>query len=137
MLDLASQQECLDYIKIAFDISEKIGGPVFLRSTTEIAHVASDVVLGEKLNIKRKAHFERNIIKYTKAGAAWCMAQHRDALNRLAEASEIADNYISESGIKINEAHIEAGSKYGVIYAGAVQGNFQEALKRYNLNYPG
>jgi len=30
MLDLASQQECLDYVKVAFDISEKIGGPVFL-----------------------------------------------------------------------------------------------------------
>jgi len=133
MLDLASQQECLDYAKVAFDISEKIGGPVFLRSTTEIAHVASDVVLGEKLNIKRKAHFERDIVKYTKAGAAWCMAQHQDTLNRLTEASKIADNYISESGIKINKTHIEAGSKCGVIYAGAVQGNFQEALKRYNL----
>jgi len=133
MLDLASQQECLDYVKVAFDISEKIGGPVFLRSTTEIAHVASDVVLGEKLNIKRKAHFERDIVKYTKAGAAWWMAQHQDTLNRLTEASKIADNYISESGIKINKTHIEAGSKCGVIYAGAVQGNFQEALKRYNL----
>jgi len=133
MLDLASQQECLDYVKVAFDISEKIGGPVFLRSTTEIAHVASDVVLGEKLNIKREAHFERDIVKYTKAGAAWCMAQHQDTLNRLTEASKIAENYISESGIKINEIHIEAGSKCGVIYAGAVQGNFQEVLKRYNL----
>jgi indolepyruvate ferredoxin oxidoreductase alpha subunit len=39
MLDLASQQESLDYLKVAFDISEKIGGPVFLGSTTEIAHV--------------------------------------------------------------------------------------------------
>jgi indolepyruvate ferredoxin oxidoreductase alpha subunit len=94
---------------------------------------ASDVVLGEKLNIERKAHFERDIVKYTKAGAAWCMAQHQDTLNRLTEASKIADNYISESGIKINETHIEPGSKCGVIYAGAVQGNFQEVLKKYNL----
>jgi len=133
MLDLASQQECLDYVKVAFDISEKIGGPVFLRSTTDISHVASDVVLGNKLSIERKAHFERDIAKYTKAGAAWCMAQHQDTLNRLNEAFKIADNYISESGIKINETHIEKDSRYGVIYAGAVQGNFQEILKRYNL----
>ncbi|GAH77363.1 unnamed protein product, partial [marine sediment metagenome] len=37
------------------------------------------------------------------------------------------------SGIKVNETHFEDGSKQGVIYAGAVEGNFREALKRYNL----
>ena len=134
MLDLASQQECLDYVKLAFEISEKIGGPVFLRSTTDISHVTSDVKTGKKSKLeKREAHFERNIAKYTKAGAAWCMAQHQDALNRLAEASKICDSYITESGIKVNETHFEDDNKHGVIYAGAVEGNFREALKRYNL----
>jgi len=134
MLDLASQQECLDYVKVAFDISEKIGGPIFLRSTTDISHVASDVEIGKKLKLeKREAHFERDIAKYTKAGAAWCIAQHQDALNRLAEASKISDSYITESGIKINETHFEDSIKQGVIYAGAVEGNFKEALEKYNL----
>ncbi|MBE3090873.1 MAG: hypothetical protein IMZ42_00935, partial [Candidatus Atribacteria bacterium] len=134
MLDLASQQECLDYLKLAFEISEKIGGPVFLRSTTEISHVASDVEIGKKTKLeKREARLEREIAKYTKAGAAWCMAQHRDALSRLAEASKISDSYVTESGIKVNETHFEDDNKYGVIYAGAVEGNFREALKRYNL----
>ena len=134
MLDLASQQECLDYVKLAFDISEKIGGPVFLRSTTDISHVASDVGIGKKLKLeKREAHFERDIAKYTKAGATWCMAQHRDALSRLAKASKISDSYVTESGIKVNEIHFEGANKYGVIYAGAVEGNFKEALKKYNL----
>jgi len=134
MLDLASQQECLDYVKVAFDISEKIGGPIFLRSTTDISHVASDVEIGKKLKLeKREAHFERDIAKYTKAGAAWCIAQHQDALGRLAEASKISDSYITESGIKINETHFEDSIKQGVIYAGAVEGNFKEALEKYNL----
>ena len=134
MLDLASQQECLDYVKLAFEISEKIGGPIFLRSTTDISHVASDVEIGKKSELeKREAHFKRDIAKYTKAGAAWCMAQHQDALSRLAEASKISDSYITESGIKVNETHFEDGSKQGVIYTGAVEGNFNEALKKYNL----
>ena len=134
MLDLASQQECLDYVKVAFDISEKIGGPVFLRSTTDISHVASDVEIGRKLKFKkREAHFERDIVKYTKAASTWCMAQHQDSLTRLAEASKISDSYVTESGIKVNETHFENGSKQGVIYAGAVEGNFKEALKKYNL----
>ena len=134
MLDLASQQECLDYVKIAFDISEKIGGPVFLRSTTDISHVASDVLLGKKLYMKRKAQFERNIAKFTKARAAWCMEQHQDALDRLEQSSEISDSYITESGIHINATHLAKNSQCGVIYAGAVQGNFQEILKKYNLD---
>ncbi|HNR65733.1 MAG TPA: thiamine pyrophosphate-binding protein, partial [Atribacterota bacterium] len=78
MLDLASQQECLDYMKIAFDISEAIKGPVMLRSTTDISHVASLVDINGQTgreNKKREAHFERNIPKYTKAASAWCMAQ--------------------------------------------------------------
>ncbi len=134
MLDLASQQECLDYVKLAFEISEKIGGPIFLRSTTDISHVASDVEIGKKLKLKkREAHFERDIVKYTKAASTWCMAQHQDALTRLAEASKISDSYVTESGIKVNETHFENGSKQGVIYAGAVEGNFKEALKKYNL----
>ncbi|MDD5015055.1 MAG: thiamine pyrophosphate-dependent enzyme [Atribacterota bacterium] len=134
MLDLASQQECLDYVKLAFEISEKVGGPVFLRSTTDISHVASDVEIGKKMELeKREAHFERNIAKYTKAGATWCMDQHRDALSKLAEASKISDSYVTESGIKVNETYFEDDNKYGVIYAGAVEGNFREALKRYNL----
>ncbi|MBU4509572.1 hypothetical protein KJ830_00845, partial [bacterium] len=134
MLDLASQQECLDYLKLAFEVSEKIGGPVFLRSTTEISHVASDVEIGKKAKLeKREARLERDIAKYTKAGAAWCMAQHLDALSRLAEASKISDSYVTESGIKVNETHFEDDNKCGVIYAGAVEGNFREVLKRYNL----
>ena len=134
MLDLASQQECLDYVKLAFKISEKIEGPIFLRSTTDISHVASDVEIGRKLKLKkREAHFERDIVKYTKAASTWCMAQHQDALNRLVKASTITDSYITESGIKVNETHFEEANKYGVIYAGAVEGNFKEALKKYNL----
>lgn len=134
MLDLASQQECLDYVKLAFEISEKIGGPIFLRSTTDISHVASNVEIGKKLKLeKREAHFERDITKYTKASAAWCMAQHKDALSRLAKASKISDSYITEFGIKVNETHFGDDNKYGVIYVGAAEGNFKEALKKYNL----
>ena len=134
MLDLASQQECLDYVKLALEISEKIGGPVFLRSTTEVSHAASNIETGKKLKLEKKeAHFTRDIAKYTKAGSTWCMAQHQEALNRSVLALKVADNYVTESGIKVNETHFEPDSPCGVIYAGAVEGNFREALKRYQL----
>ena len=50
--------------KVAFEISEKIGGSVFLRSTTDISHVASNVEISKKLKLeKREALFERDIAK--------------------------------------------------------------------------
>lgn len=133
MLDVASQQECLDYVKAAFDISEKIQGPVLLRSTTDISHTASDVEISKKMTIeKRETYFKHDITKYTKAGAALCMAQHRDALDRLAESLKIGDSYITESGIKVNETHF-ANTKYGVIYSGAVEGTLREVLRRFPI----
>ncbi|GAB4112036.1 MAG: indolepyruvate ferredoxin oxidoreductase subunit alpha [Candidatus Caldatribacteriota bacterium] len=134
MLDLASQQEGLDYMKLAFELSEKIGGPIFLRSTTDISHVASDVEMGNRLNLEKKEIFlEKDITRYTKAASSWCITQHKDAINRLKQALDYTDNYISEHGIRVNEVSLDEKNKEGVIYAGAVEGNFKEAVKRYNL----
>ncbi|MCD6472253.1 4Fe-4S binding protein [Candidatus Aerophobetes bacterium] len=124
MLDISSQQESLDFVKLAFEVSEKIKGPVFLRSTASISHVASDVKIGKRVELKREAHFERDISKYTKPKASWCMNQHQDSLTRLNEASKIVDS-------RVNQVHLEG--KYGVIVSGAAWENFQEAVNRYNL----
>ncbi len=136
MLDLASQQECLDYIKIAFEISEKIKGPVMLRSTTDISHVASLVEVNGKVEReieKKEAYFERNIQKYTKAASSWCIAQHQDALNRLTYALDTIESKNYNRKYRINEIHSEPESKYGVIYGGAVQGIFLEVLRNHNI----
>lgn len=137
MLDLASQQECLNYTKLAFQISEKIKGPVILRSTTDVSHVASVVEIEDKVEReigKKDAYFERNIQKYTKAASSWCIAQHQDALNRLAKTLELLENLDYDKEYKINEMHIDPENQFGVIYGGAIHGSFQEVLKRYNRN---
>ncbi|OPY72431.1 MAG: Ferredoxin-3 [Syntrophorhabdus sp. PtaU1.Bin058] len=48
MLEPADAQECKDFVKIAFDISEKFDTPVMLRTETRVAHSDSPVVLGER-----------------------------------------------------------------------------------------
>jgi len=134
MLDLASQQECLDYVKLAFELSERIAGPIFLRSTTDISHLASDVETGEKLSFKnREAFLEKDITRYTKAASSWCISQHQDALLRLTKALEYVEKYISEYRIKVNEMFLNQVNKEGIIYTGAVEGNFKEVIKKYNL----
>lgn len=47
VLDPASPQEAKDMTVYAFELSEKLGLPVFLRPTTRTCHVCQDVTIGE------------------------------------------------------------------------------------------
>ena len=48
MLEPADSQECSDFARAAFDLSERFDAPVMLRLTTRIAHARSMVTLGER-----------------------------------------------------------------------------------------
>jgi len=48
MLEPADAQECKDFIKIAFEISEQFDTPVLVRTETRVAHSDSPVVLEER-----------------------------------------------------------------------------------------
>jgi indolepyruvate ferredoxin oxidoreductase alpha subunit len=48
LLEPADSQECKDFTKIAFDISEQFDTPVLLRSETRVSHSDSPVELGER-----------------------------------------------------------------------------------------
>ena len=63
-LDPASVQEAHDFIKNAWDISEKFALPVLFRPTTRICHSKSDVELGTPAPSERKGAFEKNPKQY-------------------------------------------------------------------------
>ena len=48
MIEPADSQECLDFTKAAYEISEKFDIPVMLRTTTRVSHSKSLVALGER-----------------------------------------------------------------------------------------
>ena len=52
MLEPADAQECKDFMKIGFDISEEFDTPVLLRTETRVAHSDSPVELGERVESK-------------------------------------------------------------------------------------
>lgn len=49
LLEPSDSQECLEFMKLAFVISEQYDTPVIVRTTTRIAHARSMVSLGERL----------------------------------------------------------------------------------------
>lgn len=63
VLEPSDSQEAKDFVKIAYDISEKYDTPVILRTTTRLAHSQGVVTLEERQEIEDKP-YERNPAKY-------------------------------------------------------------------------
>ncbi len=63
VLEPSDSQEAKDFMKFAFDLSEKYDTPVILRTTTRLSHSQGTVTLGEREEIPDKT-YERNISKF-------------------------------------------------------------------------
>lgn len=69
MVEPSDSQECLDYVKEAFDISEKFDTPVLFRVTTRVCHSKSIVKTGDRDNRPVK-DYVKDVLKYVMAPAA-------------------------------------------------------------------
>ena len=90
MLEPSDSEEAKEFTKLAFEISEKYDTPVFLRTTTRIAHSMSLVEKG-----KRKEHkvegFTCNVKKYVPLPAN-ARVRHVFVEARMAELAKEADS---------------------------------------------
>ncbi|ATW27805.1 thiamine pyrophosphate-dependent enzyme [Candidatus Formimonas warabiya] len=133
MLEPGSVQESYDLIQFAFELSEAIQSPVFVRSVTNVALSHGVANVEERiLPPDKKPLLEKDIMKYTKAGAAICMTQHRDLIARLEKAGDI----IGEKGL--NRLHLK-GEKggLGIISVGVVNTFLAEGFDiadRFGIN---
>ncbi len=129
MLEPSSIEEACRFTQIAFELSEAIGGLVFLRLTTAVAltHAIVDAEAPPDLPPASPVILERNIARYTKAGAAICLGQHQALLERL----EAARGFLHEHGLH----HLHLGKKggLGITVVGAPAAYLDEALAAAGL----
>jgi len=130
MLEPSSVEEAYRLTQTAFELSEATGGLVFLRLTTAVA--LTHVILGLEdsaaaLPPAEDVLLERNIAKYTKAGATICLDQHRALLDRL----EAAERFLHERGLH----RLDLGKKggLGIAVVGAPATYLDEALSAAGL----
>lgn len=129
MLEPSTLQETYDLTKYAFELSEKIQSPVFLRTVTSVCQSHGAVEIEERKQPPEGLPLpEKDIAKYTKAGAAICMKQHRDLIARLAQSNE----EIEKAGFN----RIRYGEKggAGIISVGVVNNYVTEAMELLSQN---
>ncbi|TDA66035.1 MAG: hypothetical protein D9V45_03565 [Chloroflexi bacterium] len=92
MLEPATVAETYALTKFAFDLSERIKGPVFLRLVTGIADSYAEVEIEQPVPVSQAAPLLiKDIQRFTKAGAVIATNQHRDLIQRLEQAGQITD----------------------------------------------
>ena len=118
MLEPSDSAECLEYTKLAFELSEKYDTPVIIRTCTRVAHSQSLVELSERTEVPLR-DYTRDISKYVMSPGN-AIGRHVVVEKRTGELKE----YAEESGIN----RVEMGSDTGFICAGTCYQYIKEAF---------
>ena len=110
MLEPSDSQECLDFTKLVYDLSEKFDIPVILRTTTRIAHSQSLTEICEREE-KPILPYEKNPAKYVMIPAN-ARGRHTSLEERLAALREYAETS------PVNKIERAPDGKIGIIAAG-------------------
>ena len=120
MLEPSDSQECLDFTKLAFEISERYDTPVFLRTTTRISHSKSVVELGERATGLAEPQLVKDPAKYVMLPGN-ARGRHIVVEERTVALSKDA------CSMPINRMELR-GAKVGIITAGVAYQYVREVL---------
>lgn len=124
VLEPANAQECKDFMKYAYELSEKYDTPVLMRSNTRISHSRGIVTVGEREERENKP-YEKNIQKYVAMPA---MAK------KLHIAQEKRLNQIEKDSREFPINRIEMNDKkIGIITSGICYQYVKEALPQASV----
>ena len=119
MLEPSDSQECKDYAKLAYEISEKFDTPVILRLTTRVSHSQSAVTTADRIP-HAIPEYKKNIAKHVMVPAN-AIKKHVVVEQRTLDLIEYAET----SGINTVEMNSD---EIGVITSGICYQYAKEAL---------
>ena len=124
VLEPADPTECKDYMKLAFDMSEKYDTVVLMRSNTRISHSRGIVDEGERIE-REVVPYEKNFRKYV-AMPAMARVNHVNQEKRLAQIAEDA-HAIEAGGRPLNREELN-DPEVGIVTSGICYQYVREAL---------
>lgn len=110
MLEASDSQECKDFFKDAFELSEKFDMAVLFRMTTRVCHSKSIVELGERVDSPVKK-YERKSDKYAMLPAT-AKKRHIIVEDNILKVKEFSNN------CKYNRLEEVEGAQIGIITSG-------------------
>jgi indolepyruvate ferredoxin oxidoreductase alpha subunit len=122
MLEPADSQECHDFVRLAFELSETYDVPVMVRLSIQTAHQKSIVRVGERIAVARKDP-GRHTDKYCLL-PRFSRPLHASLLERVARLRE----YAEASPLTRVEPGTGALARIGVITSGAAYVSAREAV---------
>lgn len=125
MLEPSDSNECLQYAKLAFTLSEKFDTPVILRLTTRVAHSRSLTALSERV--------DNGLSKYKKDPMKYVMMPGMAIKKHIVVEQRILDQIAWAETVDINTEEINS-TEIGVITSGITYQYAKEALGK-NASY--
>lgn len=120
MLEPADSQECFEFTKAAFDLSERFDTPALMRMTTRVCHSKSLTKLTDRIEPPVKP-YERNIKKNAML-PAFARLRHAAVEKNMAAMEEYAND------CPMNQIEWGAGKKVGIITSGIAYLHAREAF---------
>jgi indolepyruvate ferredoxin oxidoreductase alpha subunit len=132
-LEPSDPQECKEFTRLAFQISEKFKIPVIIRTTTRVAHQKAPVKLGELARYRNEvsgAGFIKDIKRFVTLPPR-VLEMKEELLGKIKKIREF-----SESS-PINQLYRgQTSAKLGIITSGISYLYVMEALQELNLSLP-
>lgn len=124
MVEPADSQECIDFVKAAYEISEQFDAPVILRTCTRVAHSQSIVETGERTELPLRP-YTKDPKKYVMMPAN-AVGRHVFVEERMQKLAEFAET----SGLN----RVEMGDpKIGIVTAGICYQYVKEAFPQASV----
>jgi indolepyruvate ferredoxin oxidoreductase alpha subunit len=128
VLDPSDPQECRDFTKLGFEISEKFNIPVILRSTTRVAHQKAIVEMEEvKKRDKKIGEFVKNSHQFVTMPPR-TMEMKVELLEKLKKISAFSEKS------KANKISGNKKSKIGIIASGISYSHVLDGLESMELD---
>jgi len=130
ILEPADPREAKELTKYAFELSETLKCPIYVRMTTRVSHATGDVTFGEIPKERPKSEFYPTpielgmemIVKYGWVDMAYL--HERLHVKRLKEAAEVSNGFTG------NTLTMDGGGAVGVVASGVARHYIEEALSK-------
>ena len=129
-LEPSSPQECYDFTKLGFEISEKFNIPVILRVTTRVAHQRAVVNFEERVKNQNKGEFVKNPHQFSTMPPR-VMEMKAELLEKIKKIENFAEK--SKANFISNKS---ASSKLGIITSGISYMHTLEAFEEMGAGFP-